>query len=53
MRGEVPLEDVYGRRLDLVRPTREQVAALVSATCARWSLTRAKHRSAVAETRVR
>jgi phosphoserine phosphatase len=28
MRGEVPLEAVYGRRLDLVRPSRERVAAL-------------------------
>jgi phosphoserine phosphatase len=28
MRGEIPLEEVYGRRLALVRPTREQVAAL-------------------------
>lgn len=31
MRGEVPLEDVYGRRLELIRPTRadvERVAAL-------------------------
>lgn len=28
MRGEVPLEDVYGQRLALVRPTREQVQAL-------------------------
>ena len=28
MRGEIPLEDVYGRRLELVRPTREQVDAL-------------------------
>ena len=28
MRGEIPLEDVYGRRLELVRPTRDQVAAL-------------------------
>jgi phosphoserine phosphatase len=28
MRGEIPLEDVYGRRLALVRPTREQVNAL-------------------------
>src|SRR5688572_30898895 len=28
MRGEIPLEDVYGRRLDLVRPTRAQVEAL-------------------------
>jgi phosphoserine phosphatase len=25
MRGEVPLEDVYGRRLDLIRPTRARV----------------------------
>jgi phosphoserine phosphatase len=28
MRGALPLEQVYGRRLDLVRPTREAVAAL-------------------------
>ena len=28
MRGEIPLEDVYGRRLELVRPTRDQVEAL-------------------------
>ena len=28
MRGEIALEDVYGRRLDLVRPTRAQVEAL-------------------------
>src|SRR5688572_30960734 len=28
MRGEIPLEDVYGRRLELVRPTRAQVEAL-------------------------
>lgn len=28
MRGEVPLEDVYGRRLALVKPTREAVDAL-------------------------
>ncbi|MGQ0714465.1 MAG: HAD-IB family phosphatase [Gemmatimonadaceae bacterium] len=28
MRGEIPLEDVYGRRLDLVRPTRAQIEAL-------------------------
>jgi phosphoserine phosphatase len=28
MRGEIPLEDVYGRRLALVRPTRDQVNAL-------------------------
>ncbi len=28
MAGEVPLEAVYGRRLELLRPTREQVAAL-------------------------
>src|SRR5688572_23670859 len=28
MRGEIPLEDVYGRRLELVRPSREQVEAL-------------------------
>lgn len=28
MRGEVPLEQVYGRRLELVRPDRQQLAAL-------------------------
>lgn len=28
MRGEIPLEDVYGRRLELVRPTLDQVNAL-------------------------
>jgi phosphoserine phosphatase len=28
MRGEIPLEDVYGRRLALVRPTRDEVDAL-------------------------
>jgi phosphoserine phosphatase len=28
MRGEILLEDVYGRRLELVRPTRDQVTAL-------------------------
>lgn len=28
MRGRIPLEDVYGRRLNLVRPTREAVKAL-------------------------
>lgn len=28
MRGEIALEDVYGRRLDLVKPTRAQVEAL-------------------------
>jgi phosphoserine phosphatase len=28
MRGELPLEDIYGRRLALVRPTRSRVAAL-------------------------
>ncbi len=28
MRGEVPLEDVYGRRLDLISPTLERVTAL-------------------------
>lgn len=28
MRGEVPLEQVYGRRLELIRPTRAQVTAL-------------------------
>lgn len=29
MRGDVPLETVYGRRLDLIRPTRTAVDALV------------------------
>lgn len=29
MRGEVPLEEVYGRRLDLIRPTRDAVEGLV------------------------
>ena len=28
MRGEIPLEDVYGRRLALIQPTRAQVEAL-------------------------
>jgi phosphoserine phosphatase len=28
MAGEVPLEDVYGRRLELIRPTRAQVDAI-------------------------
>lgn len=28
MRGEIALEDVYGRRLDLVRPTRAEIEAL-------------------------
>jgi phosphoserine phosphatase len=28
MRGDIPLEDVYARRLELVRPTRERVARL-------------------------
>lgn len=28
MRGEIPLEAVYGERLELIRPTRERVAAL-------------------------
>jgi phosphoserine phosphatase len=28
MRGEVPLEEVYGRRLEIVRPLRSDVAAL-------------------------
>ena len=28
MRGEVPLEDVYARRLELARPSRDQVAGL-------------------------
>jgi phosphoserine phosphatase len=29
MRGEVPLEEVYGKRLELIRPGRDAVAALV------------------------
>lgn len=29
MRGEVPLEEVYGRRLELIRPTRAAVEALI------------------------
>lgn len=29
MRGEVPLEEVYGRRLDLIRPSRQAVEDLV------------------------
>lgn len=29
MRGEVPLDEVYGRRLELIRPTREAVEALI------------------------
>ncbi len=29
MRGEVPLEEVYGRRLDLIRPSRRAVDGLV------------------------
>ena len=28
MRGVIPLEEVYGRRLDLVRPTRAAIVAL-------------------------
>lgn len=28
MQGEVPLEEVYGRRLEIIRPTRERVDAL-------------------------
>ncbi|MBI4545890.1 MAG: hypothetical protein HY703_11890, partial [Gemmatimonadetes bacterium] len=28
MRGQVPLEQVYARRLELARPTRERVAEL-------------------------
>ena len=28
MRGEIPLEEVYGRRLEVVRPTRAEVEAL-------------------------
>lgn len=31
MRGDVPLEEVYGRRLDLIRPTRDAVDGLVEA----------------------
>lgn len=31
MRGEVPLDEVYGRRLELIRPSRADVEALVSA----------------------
>lgn len=30
MRGDVPLEKVYGRRLELVRPNRRQLAALAT-----------------------
>lgn len=30
MRGEVPLEEVYGRRLDLIRPDRSAVEGLVA-----------------------
>ena len=30
MRGEVSLDEVYGRRLDLIRPTREAVMALIT-----------------------
>ncbi|HEX2094714.1 MAG TPA: HAD-IB family phosphatase [Longimicrobiaceae bacterium] len=28
MQGEIPLEEVYGRRLEIIRPTRERVEAL-------------------------
>src|SRR5690554_6287884 len=28
MQGEIPLEDVYGRRLDIIRPDRDAVEAL-------------------------
>jgi phosphoserine phosphatase len=31
MRGAIPLEEVYGRRLELIRPTRERVEALGAA----------------------
>jgi phosphoserine phosphatase len=31
MRGDIPLEEVYGRRLDLIRPTRAQVEAVGNA----------------------
>lgn len=31
MRGEVPLEEVYGRRLDLIRPSRASVETLIPA----------------------
>jgi hypothetical protein len=32
MRGEVPLDEVYGRRLELIRPTRQAVEASSPAT---------------------
>jgi phosphoserine phosphatase len=35
MRGEIPLEDVYGRRLALVRPDRESIDALAQEYIAR------------------
>jgi phosphoserine phosphatase len=35
MRGEIPLDAVYGRRLALARPTREMVAALAAEYVAR------------------
>lgn len=35
MRGEVPLEAVYGRRLELIRPTRERVERLAQQYVAR------------------
>jgi phosphoserine phosphatase len=35
MRGDVPLEAVYGRRLALIRPTRERVEALAAQYIAR------------------
>lgn len=31
MRGAIPLEDVYGRRLSIIRPTRAEVEALANA----------------------
>lgn len=31
MEGELPLDELYGRRLDLVRPTREEIIALGAA----------------------
>ena len=33
MAGAIPLEDVYGRRLELIRPTRAEIAALGQAYC--------------------
>ena len=45
MRGELPLEQVYGRRLDLVRPGRARMEALgrqgASSSCAGWEECRA------------